>query len=169
MLDYLRDLDIVPRTQRSRLGKLAQASDQLHSALGRPPSSDELQHSLGMAPKMFQQLLTSAEQMKTVSLSRPRSNDGGRDLVEHDTIPDTRQQPALDRIAHDDLKQHITKGLTRAERLLVILYYYEGMTMREIGATLELSESRICQMHTSIMARLRAQLHGRERELRRSA
>ena len=64
-----------------------------------------------------------------------------------------------------DLRELITKGLTRAERLIVILYYYEGMTMREIGATLDLSESRVSQMHTSILLRLKAQMQHRMLEL----
>ena len=59
----------------------------------------------------------------------------------------------------------ITKGLSRAERLIVILYYYEQMTMKEIGVTLDLSESRVSQMHSSILARLKAQLQHKSREL----
>jgi RNA polymerase sigma factor for flagellar operon FliA len=58
----------------------------------------------------------------------------------------------------------LTKGLTRAERLIVVLYYYEEMTMKEIGATLDLSESRVSQMHSSIIARLKAQMNTRKKE-----
>jgi RNA polymerase sigma factor for flagellar operon FliA len=58
----------------------------------------------------------------------------------------------------------LTKGLSRAERLIVILYYYEEMTMKEIGMTLDLSESRVSQMHSSILARLKAQMQHREKE-----
>jgi len=169
MLDYLRDIDVLPRTERTRLGELARATDHLHHTLGRPPSPDELQQTLGMSPPLLQQLLASAERMKTVSLSRPRTADGGRDLIEHDTIPDSRQKPALQRLQHEDLKRHLTQGLSRAQRLLVILYYYEGMTMSEIGHTLDLSESRICQMHTQILRELKSRFHGREREMRLSA
>ena len=63
-----------------------------------------------------------------------------------------------------DLKSLLTKGLTRAERLIVVLYYYEEMTMKEIGATLDLSESRVSQMHSSVLARLKAQFNSRKRE-----
>ena len=58
----------------------------------------------------------------------------------------------------EDLKELITKGLSRAERLIMLLYYWENLTMREIGATLDLSESRVSQMHTSILLRLKVQL-----------
>ena len=64
-----------------------------------------------------------------------------------------------------DLRELITKGLSRAERLIVVLYYFEGMTMKEIGATLDLSESRVSQMHSSILARLKVQMQHRTREL----
>jgi RNA polymerase sigma factor for flagellar operon FliA len=63
-----------------------------------------------------------------------------------------------------DLKNLLTKGLTRAERLIVVLYYYEEMTMKEIGATLDLSESRVSQMHSSIIQRLKAQMNTRKKE-----
>jgi RNA polymerase sigma factor for flagellar operon FliA len=59
----------------------------------------------------------------------------------------------------------VTKGLNRNERLIIILYYYEEMTMKEIGATLDLSESRVSQMHTSIVQRLQEQLGRRRVEL----
>jgi RNA polymerase sigma factor for flagellar operon FliA len=62
------------------------------------------------------------------------------------------------------LKNLLTKGLSRAERLIITLYYYEEMTMKEIGATLDLSESRVSQMHSSIVARLKAQMNTRKRE-----
>ena len=68
-----------------------------------------------------------------------------------------------------DLKELITKGLSRAERLIIILYYYEEMTMKEIGVTLDLSESRVSQMHSSILARLKAQFQHRSKELEDSS
>ena len=64
-----------------------------------------------------------------------------------------------------DLRDMLTKGLSRSERLIVILYYYENMTMKEIGATLALSESRVSQMHSAILERLKAQMQHRTREL----
>ena len=68
------------------------------------------------------------------------------------------------KLQRDDLKLLLTKGLSRAERLIIILYYYEEMTMKEIGVTLDLSESRVSQMHSSILARLKAQMQHRTKE-----
>ncbi len=76
-----------------------------------------------------------------------------------------RQEDPLAELQKRDLKLLITKGLSRAERLIVILYYYEEMTMKEIGMTLDLSESRVSQMHSSILARLQAQMQYRSKEL----
>ena len=72
-------------------------------------------------------------------------------------------------IQRKDLKELITKGLSRAERLIIILYYFEEMTMKEIGATLDLSESRVSQMHTSIIMRLKAQMADRKKEFAQAA
>jgi len=80
-------------------------------------------------------------------------------------IKDETQIAPVKLIQRQDLKELMTKGLTRAERLIVILYYYEEMTMKEIGTTLDLSESRVSQMHSSILARLKAQMQHRMREL----
>ena len=63
-----------------------------------------------------------------------------------------------------DLKNLVSKGLTRAEKLILFLYYYEEMTMKEIGATLDLSESRVSQMHSSIIDRLKAQMNSRKKQ-----
>ena len=81
-----------------------------------------------------------------------------------DVIEDFRQPNPTDIVQRGDLQTLITKGLSRAERLIVILYYYEEMTMKEIGLTLDLSESRVSQMHSSILARLKAQMQHRLKE-----
>jgi DNA-directed RNA polymerase sigma subunit (sigma70/sigma32) len=76
-------------------------------------------------------------------------------------LEDKRGADPVREIQRKDLKELITKGLSRAERLIIILYYFEEMTMKEIGATLDLSESRVSQMHSSILARLKAQMADR--------
>merc|ERR1711923_682996 len=77
--------------------------------------------------------------------------DSNKDVREIDVVKDTRQENPVSRLQRDDLKLLLTKGLSRAERLIIILYYYEEMTMKEIGITLDLSESRVSQMHSSIL------------------
>jgi len=84
-------------------------------------------------------------------------NDDDREMDQL-SLADHRQSNPITAVDRLCLKEVVLRGMTRAERLIVILYYYEQMTMKEIGATLDLSESRVSQMHTSILARLKAQL-----------
>jgi RNA polymerase sigma factor for flagellar operon FliA len=90
--------------------------------------------------------------------------EGEKDIREIDIIKDERSKNPVIEAQKRDLKSLLTKGLTRAERLIIVLYYYEEMTMKEIGATLDLSESRVSQMHSSIIDRLKAQLFSRKKE-----
>jgi len=83
-----------------------------------------------------------------------------------DIILDKKSQDPLIEAQKRDLKNFITKGLRSYEKLILTLYYYEGMTMKEIGLTLGLSESRVCQLHSSILARLKAQMNKSEKEFR---
>ena len=84
--------------------------------------------------------------------------------IEIDVLEDKKGEDPTLRLQRKDLMRMVTKGLNRNERLIIILYYYEELTMKEIGATLDLSESRVSQMHSSIIQRLQAQLSARRPE-----
>lgn len=159
MNDYLREIDWAPRNVRSRSKQVDKVRNRFYLAHGRQPSEDELVYELNVEPAECERVLRDGKVTSVGSLGYRRSED---DPPLHDALPDPFQGTALDSVIRHDLREFIVKDLSRAERLIVILYYYEGMNMREIGQTLDLSESRICQMHTSILAQLRAHLHGRE-------
>jgi RNA polymerase sigma factor for flagellar operon FliA len=166
ILDYLRDIDLLPRHERAMVSKLTNVVDELHSVLGRPPTATEIRERLGISVALLGRLMSSARQGRPISLARSRSGpDDARECREADFLEDESQPPAWDSIQREDLKQRITRGLSRSERLIVTLYYYEGMSMKEIGVALELSESRVSQIRTKLMARLRTQLADRELEL----
>ena len=113
----------------------------------------------------YQKLSRDSAPVGVVSLNRKWfETDSSKDVREIDVIKDKRQNNPLSELQRGDLKLLLTKGLSRAERLIVVLYYYEEMTMKEIGMTLDLSESRVSQMHSSILARLKAQMQHREKE-----
>ena len=165
ILDELRSMDWVPRLVRSRAHQLENALQTLEAHLGRMPTDDEIASELELNDAEFNRLQRDATAIGLVSLNNKFSDsDGDKDVREIDVIKDQKSESPLIEAQKRDLKNLLTKGLTRAERLIVILYYYEEMTMKEIGATLDLSESRVSQMHSSIIARLKAQMNTRKKE-----
>lgn len=166
ILDDLRYMDWVPRLVRSRTSQIEKARKSLEMKLGRTPTDDELAKKLKVNQDEFAKIRKDAGAVGVVSLSRKCfETDSNKDVREIDVLEDPKQVNPLNSVQKHDLKDLITKGLSRAERLILILYYYEQMTMKEIGQTLDLSESRVSQMHSSILARLKAQLNHRSKEL----
>ncbi len=165
ILDELRSMDWVPRLVRARAHQLARAKQSLEAHLGRKPHKEELAEEMDMGIEEFNRLQQDAEAVGMVSLnSQYGDEESEKDIREIDIVKDKKSEEPPIEAQKRDLKELLTKGLTRAERLIVVLYYYEEMTMKEIGATLDLSESRVSQMHSSILARLKAQLDTRKRE-----
>jgi len=166
ILDELRAMDWVPRLVRSRSSQVDQARKRLEMQLGRKPTDDELTTEMKVDKDEYQKIRKDAGAVGVVSLSRKWfETDSNKDVREIDVLKDDRQVNPFIAAQKQDLKDLITKGLSRAERLIVVLYYYEQMTMKEIGVTLDLSESRVSQMHSSILARLKAQLQHRGPDL----
>jgi RNA polymerase sigma factor for flagellar operon FliA len=164
ILDELRSMDWVPRLVRARAHQLSNAIRTLEAQLGRLPSEGEIAEELEMNTEEFQRLQRDATAISLMSLSNNLDTEGDNDICEIDIIGDKKSEDPMIEVQKRDLKNLLTKGLTRAERLILILYYYEEMTMKEIGATLDLSESRVSQMHSSIVARLKAQMDSRKKE-----
>jgi len=165
ILDELRSMDWVPRLVRARAHQLSRATQTLKARLGREPTEKETADKLDLGTEAFERLRKDANAVGFVSLNAKYGDDeGDKELREIDILKDYKSADPLTEAQKRDLKNLLTKGLTRAERLIIVLYYYEEMTMKEIGATLDLSESRVSQMHSSIVARLKAQLNNRKRE-----
>src|ERR1043165_8642565 len=166
ILDELRAMDWVPRLVRHRSAKVQGARQRFEMKNGRPPTPQELADHLQLPPEEFEKVDRDSKAVMTQSITRKfSSSDGGKETREIDVVREDDETNPLREMQRRDLKDLITKGLSRAERLIVILYYYEGMTMKEIGATLDLSESRVSQMHSSILARLKAHMQNRSPEL----
>ena len=163
MFDELRSMDWVPRLVRSRTAKVEKVRKSIEMETGARPTEDEVAARLNVSGDEFEKLQKDSRPISMVSLTRKCfETDSSKDVREIDVVEDGRQENPLQAVQKQDLQALITKGLSRAERLIVILYYYEEMTMKEIGATLDLSESRVSQMHSSILARLKAQMQHRE-------
>jgi RNA polymerase sigma factor for flagellar operon FliA len=166
ILDELRAMDWVPRLVRSRAHMVETAYRKLESKLGRFPTDAELADELGVSMSEYYELIRSASAISLVSLNRDwDDNDSKKNVREIDMVEDKGAEEPAANLYRKDIKHLITKGLSQKERLILILYYYEEMTMKEIGMALDLSESRVSQMHSSILLRLQQQLKRRRVEL----
>ena len=166
MLDELRHMDWVPRLVRAKASKLLEATNTLETSLGRTATDQELADHLQISLSEFEKMSRDANAVNLVSLHKKKwgNTDGYKELCEVDLVENKRSEDPTHRLKKNDLIRLVTKGLNRSERLIIILYYYEELTMKEIGLTLNLSESRVSQMHSSIVRRLQFQLHKRQPE-----
>ncbi|MHB8901183.1 MAG: FliA/WhiG family RNA polymerase sigma factor [Thermoguttaceae bacterium] len=165
MLDELRTMDWVPRLVRSKASKLNEAVKNLEARHGRQATEAELATELQITVPELEKMILDANAVNLISLNKKwYETDSYKDVREIDILEDKKGEDPTKRIQKNDLMRLVTKGLNRNERLIIILYYYEELTMKEIGATLDLSESRVSQMHSSIVQRLKGQLLRRRPE-----
>ena len=165
MLDELRTMDWVPRLVRSKASKVANATKRLETKMGRAPTVAELAEELELSVKETEKMMSDANAVGLISLNKKwYETDSYKDVREIDILEDKKGEDPTRRVQKNDLMRLVTKGLNRNERLIIILYYYEELTMKEIGMTLDLSESRVSQMHSSIVQRLQKQLGKRRTE-----
>ena len=167
ILDDLRNKDWLPRLVRFRAKQLLKARQLLQARLGRKPTENEIAAELSMDTEEFNRLQRDANVVKLLSLNTKYSDGNGeKNLREIDVIMDKKTENPTTKAEKRDLKNLLTKGMAPSEKLIITLYYYEEMTMKEIGITLGLSESRVSQMHSSILARIKAQMNNRKKEFR---
>jgi RNA polymerase sigma factor for flagellar operon FliA len=157
VMDWLRSLDPQSRTVRTFEKKRTLVREALGSDLEFTPSQAEVAHRLEMSIDRYDYLSRLSQLGKEVHFSAMEPSGDRRQPGAAHTwdIRDTRGDDPAVRITRELLADHITKGLAREERLVLILYYFEEMTMAEIGSVLNLSESRVSQIHKEILQRLR--------------
>jgi RNA polymerase sigma factor for flagellar operon FliA len=162
ILDDLRSRDLAPRSLRTKAREIEQTLFKLEGALGRQPSDDEVAAALGMGPEAYWQQLSEIRGPDLVSLDEPATDaDGPQGARSKRELPDPDLRDPFTATASRERVQLLGKiidTLPTQERLVLTLYYFEELTMREIGRVLEVSESRISQIHTSAILRMRARL-----------
>jgi RNA polymerase sigma factor for flagellar operon FliA len=165
ILDHLRNLDWLPRLARARAHRVEEARQHLEIQLGRAPSELELAEALRVNVQELHRIQREAVSGTHISLSKKwYETDSQREIREIDILVDEDSADPITDLQRKDLKELVVKGLSRNERLIVVLYYYEEMTMKEIGRVLNLSESRVSQMHSAIVGRLKGLLQTRRLE-----
>jgi RNA polymerase sigma factor for flagellar operon FliA len=170
MRDYLRSIDPVPRLTRSRVKRFEATREGFVKCNGRAPTEEEMQGKLGLTQQRFRDLQAEVRAVAIVSYNGPKADLETPD-DDHDALLgtlDASEQPLPHHeVEREDLKRWVTRGLGLRDRLIVVLYYYEALTMKEIGRTVGISESRVSQRLDTILACLRARLTriGAEQEL----
>jgi len=158
-------MDWVPRLVRSKAHKLEAARKALEAELGCPPTDQQLAARLELPMDEFAKMVRDATAAGVISLSKKYyETDSYKDVREIDILEDKKGEDPTRHLQKGDLTDMVTRGLSKNERLIIIRYYYEEMTMKEIGATLDLSESRVSQMHSGILSRLQTQIGQRRAE-----
>ncbi len=156
IVDELRSVDWVPRKVRSKTSKLNEAYRVLEGKFGRRPSEEELAAFLELPVDEVHRTITQTSAVNITSLDKSwADSSGSNEVSEMDNLADKKEESPSDRISKQEMIRVCTKGLSKNERLIIILYYFEELTMKEIGATLGLSESRVSQIHSSIVERIK--------------
>ena len=165
IIDELRSLDWVPRSVRTRAREIERAIAELEGNLGRPPEDEEIAAKLGISDDEFQESLTDISRTSIAALDElwAPSAAGGDALALIDTIEDPLAPDPRAELAQTELREILGEAIARLperEKLVVTLYYYEELTLREIGEVLGVTESRVSQLHTKAVLRLKSRLQG---------
>jgi RNA polymerase sigma factor for flagellar operon FliA len=164
MLDELRSLDWVPRSIRKKANQLVKLHQRLEAELKRPPSDEEAAEALEISLPDYLKLLNEVRAVNILDLDAFKAVDksGARESRDiYDILSDENTLDALTVISQGEVRDVLAQAveeLAEKERLVVTLYYHEELTMKEIGQVLGYTESRISQIHTKSLLRLRAKL-----------
>jgi len=161
ILEMLREEDWVPRSVRERVKALERTYLDLEGRLGRPATEEEVAEAMGLEIDAFHSLLADTGRASLLSLDDVvMSSDGNEKIHLSDVVHDESSDTSGD-VESGAMRQSLGEGIDRLpdrEKLVIALYYYEGLTFKEIGRILEVSESRVYQLHTQAVLRLRGYL-----------
>jgi RNA polymerase sigma factor for flagellar operon FliA len=168
IIDELRSIDWVPRSVRAKSRNVEKAYATLEAKLKRTPTDAEVAEEMGISEAELQNIFKQVSFVGLVALDEMLSNgDRGESTTLGDTIPDKGAGP-VDAYEVEEMKHILAKAINRLgdrEKMVLTLYYYEGLTLAEIGEVLGVTESRVCQIHTKSVLQLRSKLAEPEREL----
>jgi RNA polymerase sigma factor for flagellar operon FliA len=161
ILEMLREEDWVPRSVRERVKQLEKTYLSMETELGRPPTEQEVADALNLAPEEYARMLVETGRTSLLSLDDILvGSEGNEKLHLADVIHDENASTTLE-VESREMKRMLATAIDRLperERLVIALYYYEGLTFKEIGRILAISESRVYQLHTQAVIRMRGYL-----------
>jgi RNA polymerase sigma factor FliA len=165
IIDELRSLDWVPRSVRARAREIERGIAALEAKLHRPPTDEEIAGQVGITVDELEDSLTDISRSSIAALDElwTVGGSGGDQVALIDTIEDADAPAPDSALAATELREALGEAITRLperEKLVVTLYYYEELTLREIGEVLGVTESRVSQLHTKAVLRLKARLSG---------
>jgi RNA polymerase sigma factor FliA len=165
IIDELRTLDWVPRSVRARAREFERVNMKLEARLQRAPTDEEMAGELGIGVSEFHDALVQISNSTIVALDElwSVSDSSGDQVSLLDTLPDSSAPDPEKVVDESELRDRIADAiaaLPEREKLVVALYYYENLTLREIGEVLGVTESRVSQLHTKAVLRLRSKLGG---------
>jgi RNA polymerase sigma factor for flagellar operon FliA len=165
ILDELRSQDWFPRSLRRKAKQLEAAYAELEVRLGRPATDQEIARELGIDVKELDGLVGEVALATIMSLDADGSDDGEQQTSMGEYLPDPRSDEIERRIAEQEMRKLIAERLSELpekEQLVLVLYYYEELTLKEIGEILDVTESRVCQIHTKAILRLKGKIDRHE-------
>lgn len=154
ILDGLRDFDWVPRSIRSKEKLLESTLTLLENELGRMPTDEEIATRLDLSLSEYHKLVDDVSATTLLSFDRPLAGDGDQSSSLYDLVPDGSNDNPLDMMERKEIRTLLVELINRLpeqDKLVIALYYYEELTLKEIGKVLDISESRVSQIHTKII------------------
>jgi RNA polymerase sigma factor for flagellar operon FliA len=162
IIDELRAMDWVPRSVRSRAREIERAIGELEAKLGIAPTDEQIADKIGITVEELEDSLTDISRSSIAALDELWSVSGDGDQVSlMDTLEDTSGPRPAEALDETEMREALADAIARLperEKLVVTLYYYEELTLREIGEVLGVTESRVSQLHTKAILRLKARL-----------
>lgn len=155
ILDKIRSQDFLPRSVRKKIKDIKSAQEHLKQELGRMPTTQEVAQYIDMEPEKVIQLLSEDTTMTSL-YDKKGSNEDSVEII--DTLEDTNKLNPQEQAEEKNVKQELEKALLRLperERVIMVLYYQENLTLKEIGETIGMSESRVCQLHAQAIMKLK--------------
>lgn len=155
IIDKIRSQDWLPRSTRKRIKDVKVTTENLKQKLGRTPTTQEIADEMGIEKDKVTAILSEDTSVGSL-YDKKYAGDEGIELI--DTIEDTNSMSPLEKLEEKDVKNELQaalKKLPERERMVMVLYYHQNMTLKEIGENIEVSESRVCQIHAQAIMKLR--------------